>query len=486
KSWKLPQNGFTSKQKVTFERILSHGAGLTVHGFPGYEAGRPVPTVPQVLDGAPPANTAPVRVDTEPGTKWRYSGGGYTAAQLAMTDTFGHPFPDLMAALVLGPAGMRASTYEQPLPAERLRLAAAGYRRDGAPVAGKRHTYPEMAAAGLWTTAGDLARFAIAIQKSLRGEAGSLLSKQTALRMVTPFIDNYGLGFSVEKHGEEFYFSHGGADEGFQALLVAARNGCCGAAVMVNSDNGIALAAEIVRGLARQYGWRGYLPEPLAVVELSAEKIAPLAGRYQTSGDEAFRLEARGNRLFGKPTLGEEYELFAISPDVFVRTDRETRYQIETQGGKTTGVLLLAGSERVAARRMAPGVKLPSDDLAAGRIDEAIAAYRALYASKPDDPGVAEARLNRLGYDFLGRKEFEKAIALLKLNTDLYPASSNTYDSLGEAYLTSGDRRRALELYRKVLEVLPQDRKTDAATREQLRRNAEEKVRELSKASFKQ
>ena len=128
-SWKLPANELTAREKVTLERILSHGAGLTVHGFPGYAAGEAVPTLPQVLDGAPPANTAPVRVDLVPGSKWRYSGGGYTIAQLAMSDTLGPAFPELMRTLCLGPAGMSRSTYEQPLPASRLAQAAAGYRR---------------------------------------------------------------------------------------------------------------------------------------------------------------------------------------------------------------------------------------------------------------------------------------------------------------------------------------------------------------------
>jgi CubicO group peptidase (beta-lactamase class C family) len=165
---------------------------LTVHGVPGYAAGAAVPTVPQILDGAPPANTPPVRVDLVPGSRWRYSGGGYTIAQLAMSDTLGRPFPDLTRTLLLGPAGMSRSTYEQPLPASRLAEAAAGYRGDGSPVAGKRHVYPEMAAAGLWTTAGDLAR-SYRDQKSCARHR-SLLSPHRG-RIVTPFIGEFGLGF---------------------------------------------------------------------------------------------------------------------------------------------------------------------------------------------------------------------------------------------------------------------------------------------------
>src|SRR5918997_689871 len=134
-SWKLPDNEFTSKKKVTLANLLSHTAGLTVHGFPGYAAGEKLPTVPQVLDGAPPANTAPVRVDLEPGTRFRYSGGGTTVAQLLLTDTERKPFPDIARETVLAPLGMTDSTYEQPLPAGRARHAATGHRADGKPVA---------------------------------------------------------------------------------------------------------------------------------------------------------------------------------------------------------------------------------------------------------------------------------------------------------------------------------------------------------------
>ncbi len=237
KSWKVPANEHTAKSPVTLERLLSHTAGLTVHGFPGYAAGAPVPTVPQVLDGAAPANTAPVRVDLDPGTQYRYSGGGYTIAQLAMTDVSGQAFPALMQRLVLAPLGMKQSTYDQPLPSALASAAAAGYREDGKPVEGKRHVYPEMAAAGLWTTASDLARFAIGVQRMLAGGKGPL-NKTSVDDMVRPRLDGYALGLGIRDEGDTKYFEHGGADEGFQAQLVASETRGYGAVVMTNSDVG--------------------------------------------------------------------------------------------------------------------------------------------------------------------------------------------------------------------------------------------------------
>ncbi len=169
-TWKVPVNEFTREKKVTLRGLLSHTAGLTVHGFPGYATDDPVPTVVQILDGAKPANTKPIRVDFVPGSKWRYSGGGYTVMQQMIVDVTGKPFPQFMQEAVLGPLAMKESTFEQPLPAGTAKLTASGYYGDRSPVKGRWHIYPEMAAAGLWTTPSDLARFAIGVQEAARGQ----------------------------------------------------------------------------------------------------------------------------------------------------------------------------------------------------------------------------------------------------------------------------------------------------------------------------
>lgn len=173
RSWRLPENELTARQKVTLRLLLTHSAGTTVHGFPGYAPGVAVPEVVAVLEGQKLANTAPVRVDIAPGNRWRYSGGGTTVMQILMTDVSGMPFPALMHRLVLDPIGMMASTYEQPLPASRAAEAATGYRSATRTVTGRYHTYPEMAAAGLWTTPSDLARLILEVQRSLAGTSPS-------------------------------------------------------------------------------------------------------------------------------------------------------------------------------------------------------------------------------------------------------------------------------------------------------------------------
>ena len=136
KSWQVPDNDFTKDEKVTLRRILSHSAGLTVHGFPGYEVGKPIPTLVQIFNGEPPANTAAIRVDLVPGTKYRYSGGGVTIEQQLDIDVTGKPFPQFMRETVLDKIGMSDSSYEQPLPPARAAAAAIGTRADGTPIHG--------------------------------------------------------------------------------------------------------------------------------------------------------------------------------------------------------------------------------------------------------------------------------------------------------------------------------------------------------------
>ena len=206
KTWKVPENEFTKEQKVTLRRLASHTAGLTVHGFPGYDVDEKVPTVVQILQGEKPmVNTAPIRVDLVPGSKERYSGGGVTIEQLLMTDVTGEAFPPLMKRLVLDKIGMSDSSYEQPLPAAWAARTATGTYASGKTVHGRWHVYPEMAAAGLWTTPTDLAKFAIEIALSRQGKSNRVLSEKAVEEMLTaqPSTEGTGIGFAVPGGGRE-------------------------------------------------------------------------------------------------------------------------------------------------------------------------------------------------------------------------------------------------------------------------------------------
>lgn len=257
KSWKLPENKFTSGQPVTLSHILSHSAGLTVHGFRGYKVSEPQPSLRQILDGEEPANSGAIRVDMAPGTKFRYSGGGYTIMQQALIDLTGKPFPQIMKETVLDPLRMDYSTYDQPLPESILKFSATGYQRIGEEVEEKRHIYPEMAAAGLWTTPSDLAKFAIEVQLSIAGKSEKVLSREMAQKMVTAFADTvYGLGFSLARKD---YFGHGGSNNGFKCGLIAHMETGFGIVIMTNGDLGGLLAPEIQKAIIEEYFGREFL-----------------------------------------------------------------------------------------------------------------------------------------------------------------------------------------------------------------------------------
>lgn len=255
-SWDVPASAFTERSKVTLRRLLSHSAGLTVWGFPGYHVDSAVPTLPQILDGAPPANTPAVRNDTQPAARWMYSGGGYTVAQLASTDATNEAFPALMQRLVLGPLRMSRSSYENPIAARLAGNAASAHERPDTVVSGRWHVYPEMAAAGLWTTASDLARWGIDVTRAYRGAQGGVLSPAMAREMVRPQValpregrgaappnSWHGLGPSLSGSGRDFAFAHNGRDEGFIASVVFYPEREIGLVVLTNGTSGAFLSA---------------------------------------------------------------------------------------------------------------------------------------------------------------------------------------------------------------------------------------------------
>jgi CubicO group peptidase (beta-lactamase class C family) len=257
-SWKIPDSRFTEDNKVTLRNLLSHSASLTIDGFDGYSLEEEVPTTLQILNGEKPANSDEIKVDGKLNQEFRYSGGGYVVIQQLLSDITGKPFSTFMQETVLNKLGMTNSTYQQPLPESQKTLAAAGHDDKGNEIEGAWHTYPEMAAAGLWTTPSDLARFAIAIQQSAGGKPNSFLNKNIVDEMLTPQIEGWGLGFELPK-GESVRLVHGGANEGFQCLLVAYKNTGQGAVVMTNSNQGFSLAVEIINSIATEYGWRDQL-----------------------------------------------------------------------------------------------------------------------------------------------------------------------------------------------------------------------------------
>jgi CubicO group peptidase (beta-lactamase class C family)/imidazolonepropionase-like amidohydrolase len=328
KSWKVPENRFTTTQPVTLRRLLSHSAGLTVHGFRGYAATEQLPTLVQMLDSQPPSNSAPIRADTFPGARWRYSGGGYTVMQQLLIDVSGRPFPELMRARVLDPLGMTHSTYEQPLPKRLLGGAASGHRSDGTVVKGKWHTYPEMAAAGLWTTPSDIARYAIHVSLSAAGRSNGVLSRAAAGQMLTVQSGTYGLGPSLGGQGRDASFSHGGANEGFRGFFIAFPERGQGAVIMTNSDAGGALASEILRAIAEECDWPSQRPVEKTVATVSPEAPTRIAGRFalETTPNIFITITADSGRVLAEVTDQFKTEIYPESETQYFSVDRDVEF----------------------------------------------------------------------------------------------------------------------------------------------------------------
>lgn len=352
-SWKIPQNEFTRDKAVSLRMLLNHSAGTTVHGFKGYALGQELPTLLQVLDGAAPANSEPVRVDLAPGSAWRYSGGGYSIVQLMMSEASGQPFDQYMKAAVLDPLGMVQSSFVAPLPRTWRDLAATAYDGNGKTVAGQWHNYPESAAAGLWTTPSDLARVVIEVQQAEADKSGKILSRSMTSTMLTRGLGEYGLGFFVEDLGDRTSFSHSGGSEGFRSQLYGYTRSGQGVVVMTNSDNGAALIDEVLFSVAAEYGWAEFHVIKKTAIAGDADANKQLAGDYQLVNLPA-HIVAEGERLYFQSELfgAKRMELFPESKTAFFMTVQDMAVRSERSGdGAIVGFSLVRGANTYPATK---------------------------------------------------------------------------------------------------------------------------------------
>jgi CubicO group peptidase (beta-lactamase class C family) len=345
KTWKLPANEFTSQAKVTLRGLLNHSAGITVHGFEGYPAGDPVPTLVQVLNGEPPANSPAIRVDMVPRSRFRYSGGGYVIIQQVLTDVTDVPFPKIMHDMVLGPLGMEHSTYAQPLSPQLLAQAATPYQSNGYPVPGGPHVYPEQAAAGLWTTPSDLARYAIGVQQALAGSPKSVLSVATTRAMLTPGLNHQGLGPQIGGRTGDAYFTHPGSNDGFMCDLAAYNDGD-GTVIMTNGDNGGELIRELLGTIAQEYTWPDFGPLQRTVAMVDPKVFDRYAAAYQSGNGPIVRFWREGKQIYSQIGSEPATEIFPMSQDEYFSKQDEGRWVfLSDTDGKVTAVTLYRDGE---------------------------------------------------------------------------------------------------------------------------------------------
>jgi CubicO group peptidase (beta-lactamase class C family) len=254
RSWKIPVSPFSKGRPITLRMLLSHSSGLSMHGVPEFPEGTTVSSLVDILDGKSSILQDSVRIVVEPGTVYRYSGGGYIVLQLLMTDVSGRSFESLAREYVLKPAGMRSSTFSQPLPASLHSRAAVGHLTSRKPIAGGWHTLPEQAAGGLWTTPTDLANFAIGLWKAYHEKSAKMLPQYLAREMLTRQIDNFGLGLYLPSAGTP-RFSHGGGNGGYRCFFVMSIAEGNGLVIMTNGDAGEKVIDELIPAIGRAYRW---------------------------------------------------------------------------------------------------------------------------------------------------------------------------------------------------------------------------------------
>lgn len=351
KRWKVRENENTKDEKVTLRRLLSHSAGFADdYGFLGYEPDRELPSILQVLNKeAPSKGKKSIEVKTVPGTVERYSGGGYLIIQLLIEDITGEAFADFIQRIIFEPLQMRHSTYDYKPDIDLGKAIASGHDRSGKNLRGKRyHVYPESAASGPWTTAEDLARFVIHIQREIRGDSDLLLNRKLVQELLTPQINNKGLGVNLKGLEKPEAFWHAGNNLGYVGLLYGVIEKGQGAIVLTNSDGGEDFAQEFITSVANAYQW----PVMRSRISMNASNDVSesLIGTYETEDKKTVVVGRNSNGLFLIPHHPrKELKLHQIEQNGFTFANAIDYYKISfnSEAGKITGMKIILSPRKV-------------------------------------------------------------------------------------------------------------------------------------------
>lgn len=244
-SWRLRGDYASS---VTIAHLLSHTGATTVHGFGGYDHGAVLPSTAGILNGY--GNSPEVINEGRPGRRYVYSGGGVTVLQQLVEDVTGLAYDAAAQTLALDPLGMGHSSM-RPATSADTAIYAHAHADDGRRFAAAFHDYPEIAAAGLWTTPGDMAQALIAIAASYNGDPSSFLPRTLARRMLKPTVQDAALGTFAA--GSRFY--HSGSNFGFRCAYLGNASSRSGYVVMTNGENGSELVDDIIPLIREERGW---------------------------------------------------------------------------------------------------------------------------------------------------------------------------------------------------------------------------------------
>ncbi|MGY8668514.1 serine hydrolase domain-containing protein [Bradyrhizobium sp. UFLA05-109] len=263
KRWLLPALPVGSSRPVTLRRLFGMTAGCNVPGYAGYAVDAMLPSDVAILSGLPPSNSPAVAIVKPPGVVQAYSGGGCQIGQLALEDATGRSFSSLVEEAVLRPLAMDLSGFWQPPAASQNAELARAHDGSGREIDGGGHVYPELAAAGLWSTPSDLAKLIVAMAKAAQGDRGTPFAEHGLDEMLTS-VDGlgYGLGVALAGSGRDLVAMKRGNNLGFRGGLVACPGRAQGAIVMTNGDDGESIVDAVLDALAERYRWPVRAPWP--------------------------------------------------------------------------------------------------------------------------------------------------------------------------------------------------------------------------------
>lgn len=327
---------------ISLRALLSHTAGATVGGFPGYAIDETVPSNLDVILGGENANTDAVVFNANPYSAFSYSGGGFQVAQAVIEAHSGKPFETVMDEYVLAPAGMTSSTFAPKTPGSSSQGIAVAHNGDGSPVKGGWHVYPEQAAAGLWTTPSEYTNFVFALLQKGDGETESSLSETVSAEVLTPVSEAYGLGIGIEDVDGRIRYRHGGSNRGYRCFFLAFPDTGEVFVLMTNSANGSVLGGEIIRSAAQVYGWPDSAPKSVARVDLDNDQLDKFSGAYALPGstDPYATIATSEQELTGALTSGGQFTLVPLSDTRFIDPDDGQEITFRDEGDQ---MLLVAG-----------------------------------------------------------------------------------------------------------------------------------------------
>lgn len=324
-TWKFPYDSVSKGKKITLANLLSHTAGLGVHGFGGYKQGDSLPNIQQILNGTKPANSAAVRSIFEPNKKMEYSGGGTMISQLLLMDISKKAYDTYLTEHILQPLQMTNSFYTQPIPEMKKTFAAIGYDSLGIALPYKYPIMVEQAAAGLWTTPTDMCKFIIEIQKSLIGKSNKILTQKNTSLMLTPYIDERAsLGFFIDDFKGYKYFSHEAGNWGFSGAFYASMEGGNGVVVFINSEND-EIIKEIGNTIISVYNWNGFdKKENIKVATVEDSILKKYIGIYEAKVENRKVAIIKENNAYYYVTNKQKMKMYFTSNSEFINMESPT------------------------------------------------------------------------------------------------------------------------------------------------------------------